>query len=758
MLKKERKHIFTLFCILTLIIGVYFLQYIITNSPVQYGTDIRPQWFLFYEEFRNLMTNLVENRSLPFYSWSSFLGTNFFASKSYYLMGDLFSYIGLLFKSDFFSTALILEIMKFYVAGFSTYLLLSQYKIKPIIKIVGSISFAFSGWAIFFSGQLVFLSFYALVPLYFVGVELYLQKKNAMLFILLTSMCLFTNFYFFFTLSCFTVVYVIYRYYILNDNFKTFIKDISLMILYYLIGVSITMILTLPTIHYILGSDRLGNFKEGIFFNQIQVYLHELSSMFVPNYLYIYSNNTFETSFHYTREIAMYCGLINVILLPCILSFKNKFKKATISVWLCFLLILIFPRLGSAVHGFGDPSFRWTFFMILFNIITSSVILNEISTLDKRIIKISAISMSIFLITIIPITAMIIGKSIFDYKTQWLLFSIFAILILIYLFVLLKSKNVLKLILILTTLELGLSGYKLFHDKLSLSEIQDRKFINSVTHVLQDYDNQLNEMLDAIEPINNSQYYRVFVPHSSLYWDYSHNMSIIYQLNGTMTYDSAYAPSINDLKLLEPSIKDFESEWIFNIKDIDLLNFINVKYAIVSSEEELPPDGNWRLLSDSFRSSLLIYRNDDYRDLGTTYSKIKEIDDYTNAQSLLDTIYVDSNDFDEISQLLKSDTVSVLENIQYYNNQLSGYVYSDDQSFMVISLPYDSGWKVFINGKEVKSYKVNGGFIGIPIQKGDNQIEMYFTPEGFKIGAILSFVGLMLYISYIIFFIRKVNK
>lgn len=761
MLKKEWKPILILFILISLICGCYFGSYIINDLPLLYGTDIRPQWFPFYEEFSFLLDNLFKNGSLPFYSWSSFLGTNFFASKSYYLMGDVFSYFGYLTKLGFFDMALLTEILKFYVAGFSMYYLLSHYKFTPLVKIIGAICYTFSGWAIFYSGQLVFLSFYAWIPLYFSGIEHYLKNKKPVLFIIMTALCLFTNFYFFFTLSCFTVIYYIFRYYNLYENFNSFLKDTLILIGYYLIGVLITMILTLPTIYYILGNDRLGNFKEGLFFKQVQVYLHDLVSVFTPNYLYIYGDNAFETLNHYTREICMYAGVINAILLPQVFSFKDKkLRKSTLIVFFTFIMIMIFPRLGSIIHGFGDPSFRWTFFLILFNIIITSMVLNNLDSINKKILKITGIASIILLITIIPITNLITGNnSIFAHVNQIKLFVIFAIIIAIYTLIIMKNKKyVLIILLTLTTIELLGSGFKLYNDKLMISKTQDNSFTNSVTHVLQDYDNQLNDYLDSIEPINPSQYYRVYIPHDSLYWEYSHNMSAFYQLNGTMTYDSAYSPSINKLKQIEPSIKDYESEWIFNIKDSNLLDFLNIKYAIVTKEDELPIDGNWRLLTTDFRSGFSIYRNDNYRDLGTTYSKIKPYDEYTDATSLLNVIYSENPDIVEIESYLNSQSVSILENISYYGNQLTGYCYSEDTSFMVITLPYDSGWNIKVNGQTVKTYNVNGGFIGIPIQKGDNNIEMYFTPQGFKFGAILSALGCILLIIITLYQIRRRTK
>ena len=57
---------------------------------------------------------------------------------------------------------------------------------------------------------------------------------------------------------------------------------------------------------------------------------------------------------------------------------------------------------------------------------------------------------------------------------------------------------------------------------------------------------------------------------------------------------------------------------------------------------------------------------------------------------------------------------------------------------MVITLPYDAGWQIQVNQQTVPVYNVSGGFIGIPLKAGENQILMTFTPQGFKEGALMT--------------------
>ena len=177
------------------------------------------------------------------------------------------------------------------------------------------------------------------------------------------------------------------------------------------------------------------------------------------------------------------------------------------------------------------------------------------------------------------------------------------------------------------------------------------------------------------------------------------------------------------------------------------MDFLNVKYAIVTNENELPKNGNYRLMTDNYRG-FLVYRNDDYRPLGTTFNNVDYIENF-DVKRINNIIYVNDDYYEELANI-NGNNNSFIENIVYKGNMLSGYVYSDTDSLMVVSLPYDQGWNIFVNGEKVKVYDVNGGFMSFKVFKGDNNIEMYFTPYGFKTGAIISFIGVILLLLIIV--------
>lgn len=765
---KDKKLPYLLFIsIIALICFCMFLPNFLTHRPVAYGTDLKPEQLFFNMEFTNLLNQFLKEGTLPFYSWSMFLGTNFYSSQTFYVMTDIFGWIGLLFhKINFFDKALLLEIMKFFISAYTMLALLKEMRLSKIVSWIGAISFAFSSWAIFYSGQLMFHSFYVFVPLYLLGIEHYLKYNKKILFIISTAILAFSNWYFFYTISFITPLYYIYRYYLINRNFKRFFIKTIRLIGFYFIGVFISGITLIPTLYYMSGNNRIGLISD-LIFSEKQIYFHLLSAVFAPNYLYLYQNNVFETNWHVTRELCIWAGTFTSVGVLSLFAVKDKiYRNATLITYFFFSLILFFPISNAAIHGFSEPSFRWTFVLTIFNILTACYCLDHTYQIDKlRFFKIILCAI-VFCIMVIPITSFVKNdtSNLFtSYKNQWILYFISAILILLYALIIIKEmKNKLILFLILTIAEFSLFGNWLYSQVLDKSERGTYDFTDEVIHVLQDNDGDLNRYLNYLDEDNYSQYYRVYVPHDSLYWYYSHNMSIAYQLNGLMTYDSTYAPSINKLKELAPQIVEYNSGMIFNIKDGNIMQFLNVKYAIVLNEGELPKNIEWKLIDSNYRGSMQVYENINYRPLGTTYDSVITYGQYKNnnynINALNDFVLCEDKDFEEISSTISNGKIINLEEIYYGGNQLSGSCYSDSIGFMVITLPYDQGWKILVNGEEIKYYNVNGGFIGVPIQRGRNYIEMYFVPQGFKLGVICSGVGILIFITIFIFEAKSKNR
>ncbi len=80
--------------------------------------------------------------------------------------------------------------------------------------------------------------------------------------------------------------------------------------------------------------------------------------------------------------------------------------------------------------------------------------------------------------------------------------------------------------------------------------------------------------------------------------------------------------------------------------------------------------------------------------------------------------------------------------------------FQDESLFL--SIPYDPGIKISVNGKACECKKVLNCFLEIPLEKGENHIGISYFPPGLKTGITLSGLGLVL--ALFLFLKRKEGK
>jgi uncharacterized membrane protein YfhO len=86
-------------------------------------------------------------------------------------------------------------------------------------------------------------------------------------------------------------------------------------------------------------------------------------------------------------------------------------------------------------------------------------------------------------------------------------------------------------------------------------------------------------------------------------------------------------------------------------------------------------------------------------------------------------------------------------NIEHTNNKISFETDYNEAKMIVLSVPYDDGWKLRVNGVETKIYKVNSGFIGMVAPAGKHEFLLEYTTPGIDVGLLISFISLLLIIA-----------
>lgn len=69
-----------------------------------------------------------------------------------------------------------------------------------------------------------------------------------------------------------------------------------------------------------------------------------------------------------------------------------------------------------------------------------------------------------------------------------------------------------------------------------------------------------------------------------------------------------------------------------------------------------------------------------------------------------------------------------------------------DKNTLLITLPYDEGWKVSVNGKAGEIYQAADSLMAVDVEQGENTIVLEYKVQGLKSGIAISIIGITLFL------------
>ena len=103
---------------------------------------------------------------------------------------------------------------------------------------------------------------------------------------------------------------------------------------------------------------------------------------------------------------------------------------------------------------------------------------------------------------------------------------------------------------------------------------------------------------------------------------------------------------------------------------------------------------------------------------------------------------------DNLEDYTEKLTENVLENVEIGTNQVTGTISLDQAKTLVLSIPYQNGWKAYVDGEEAELLQANYMYMAIPLEAGDHTVKLTFEIPGVKYalvimpGAVVVFVVL----------------
>ena len=226
--------------------------------------------------------------------------------------------------------------------------------------------------------------------------------------------------------------------------------------------------------------------------------------------------------------------------------------------------------------------------------------------------------------------------------------------------------------------------------------------------------------------------------------DYINNLEKIF---------NSYSTNINFIEKLNTKVKNVKTKNNYYYKTKNNASLIYTK--------KLNSNG-WIIFStlDNFKEYLpTIYKNGekleiDYNNKTTFYfnkgDNIKIVYDLNKEKvkkNEIDIYFLDYNKFKNIIKEINKNKVEILEYKK--DNKLKVNVKTEDKQNLETFIPYDKGWKIYVDGKKAEVNKKFDTFISIPLDKGSHVIEFKFIPRGLILGSIISCLSIITLIIYL---------
>ena len=117
----------------------------------------------------------------------------------------------------------------------------------------------------------------------------------------------------------------------------------------------------------------------------------------------------------------------------------------------------------------------------------------------------------------------------------------------------------------------------------------------------------------------------------------------------------------------------------------------------------------------------------------------------TEGQSVSADVYrFDYNALRALQDVLQDES---LELTSWKDTKLSGTITTEKGGVMMTSIPYDPGWKIFVDGVETDITEVKDTFLGVELTPGTHTIELRFMPQGLVLGGLITVLSLVMLLA-----------
>lgn len=770
------------FVILTIIFSI---KHLFSDRTIIIG-DAYSQYYPLY----SYLKGILEGTNSVFYTYYKNFGGTMFGTFFYYLSSPLNIFIKIIDIKNIplFMTWLI--IIKMSLCSLTMYIYMTHENKKSNSLILAfSICYGLMGYNINFFVNCMWLDVVILTPLVLLGLDKIINKESPLIYIIALFLSILSNYYIAYMLCIFCVIYFIYKINIKYDNKKIKKELLKEFIIFSLLTGLMCSFFLIPSIAESRNYFRSENLKE------IMKFDYNIFDIFSKSYL---GSSNFTDLLNYS-SMNIYCGIITIPLVYFYLSNRNiskKERKLTLFVLITLILPVFFYPLSYVWHLFSIPysySYRYSFLLCFFmiNIAYKSYINLNID--KSKILKYLSFY-SIISFYFVILTQFGEYYSFLNYKMIWITF----LLLLIYMFIF-KSKNELlkKLLFTIIILENIISltitfnkiemptseiysydEYKEIVKKYNDGRIDIEKMMTNNDSLLMEY-NGINHFLST----NNNRLMR-FITKTIFKKDYDKENLYRYE-RGQYIIDSIiglkYVVTQKQIdnyilreKLENNSIYIYENqnyiglgyiiknecngiEYGYNV-DQEIYNCISGTNTKYYKEYEIENKDTEYQTTIKMPTSFYIYYPDilnqeiEFDDQIIYHHKnIVQIEnekkDYIFKMTIKKNIDINNLKIFSLDyKKLREDAEKLKKEVLDYKiegNILKGNI-TTNGGILMVTIPYEKGYKIKVDGEETEYKEVLDTFIGIDLEKGYHEIEIEYKQPYLKEGIIVSLVSTLL--------------
>ena len=778
LLRRQKEKWLSTFLYALLAAALLFLPHIIADNGyfLFYG-DYNVQQIPFYQ----MCHKAIKSGNIG-WNWNTDLGANFIGSYSFYLLGSPFFWLTIPFPNWMVPYLVApLLVLKFVCSALTAYCYIRRFTRRADSARLGGLLYAFSGFSIY---NIFFNHFHEVIvvfPLLLLAMELLITENKRGVFALAVLLCALVNYFFFFGMVVFSVIYFLVR--VISRSVKITVSRFIALAFEAILGLAMSAILLLPSIAAIMSNSRLGEILLGwnaIMYGKEQIYLNVIECFFFPpdipaRPVFFPGADVKWSSLGGWMPLFSMVGVFTLFI-----NKKGSWQKRLIGI--CAFMALV-PFLNSAFYAFNTAYYARWFYMPILIMSLSTVMLTEEQGIDwsggyKWVLGITLAFAAV--IGLFPqkdsegkITLGLYTKSDdYTYLARFCITAAIAIISLIVLYLMLKvlKKNP-------KTFYKGATACVLV-----LTVIYGTVYvISGRSHSYAIDDVMIEDMIEGQVDLGDSTQFRIDT------FDCVDNTGMYLELPAINAFHSVVPGSIMEFY-------DFvgEGRSVASRPETDnyaLRPLLSVKYLLNRSDGDSFIEDDGEPLMPGYKyvkteNDYYIYENENYIPYGFSYNyymDYKFCEDYneeSRAALMLKAILLTDEQIEKYGEYLTnieemdysynldSTTLHISEETMSYDcKQLAetaaesfkvtkkGFtaeVTRDNKNLVFFSVPYDEGWSATVNGRKVDIEKVNAGFMAVPVDSGRSVIEFTYTTPMLDKGILITLAATLIFLIYFI--------